>query len=110
MIRIRQHELINIFVERIKSLYRKKRISVILYDSFARDDDIPESDIDFLVILPDFENFWTEFKKISEITNELSLDYGKVISAIPVKAVEYATGMDPLIRNVRKEGIVCGTT
>ncbi|MFQ6125605.1 MAG: nucleotidyltransferase domain-containing protein [Candidatus Heimdallarchaeota archaeon] len=105
-----KNELINGFIARIKSLYKGKHISVILYGSFARGDDIPESDIDFLVVLPEFNNFWNEFKKISEITNELSLKYGRVISAIPIREIDYTTGIDPLIRNVRKEGVVCGTT
>jgi len=61
---MRQNEIISRFVARMKSLYRGKHISVILYGSFARGNDIPESDIDFLVVLPDFDNFWTEFKKI----------------------------------------------
>jgi len=96
------------FSTQIKELYKDKDNieNIIVYGSGARGDYKQESDIDILIVLKDFENFWEEFKKISKIASSVSLKYDVVISALPVKAEEYASKRSPLMINVRREGIL----
>ena len=93
------------FSAQVKQLYNNNVDNIILYGSSARGDYKSTSDIDLLIALKDFENFWEEFKKIGKIASSVPLKYDVVISAIPVKAEEYTSKISPLIINVRKEGI-----
>ena len=105
MDRVEMNQAISEFSTQIRELYKDRIENIIVYGSGARGEYKQESDIDVLIALKDFENFWEEFKKIGKIASSISLKYDAVISAIPVKAKEYASKMSPLMINVRKEGI-----
>ena len=79
-------------------------VKVIMYGSQARGDATKYSDIDLLIILPSINE--ESRKIISDITWEVGLDAGKVISAIPTTEAEmkyYA--ILPFYKNVKQEGI-----
>lgn len=98
-------EAVNNFIEGIRELYGEELEEIILYGSRARGDADEESDIDLLVVLKDFDDFWKEFRKISDLSSEVSYNYEVVLSAIPVKRKDYEFQMSPLMLNVRREGI-----
>ncbi|MDO8137388.1 MAG: nucleotidyltransferase domain-containing protein [Candidatus Brocadiales bacterium] len=92
------------FSSRLKDLYRDRLDSIILYGSRARGEAEDGSDIDLLVVLKDFKDFWNEFHKISPIAGVVSLEHDVVISALPIKKADLEKGRSPFILNVRKEG------
>jgi predicted nucleotidyltransferase len=98
-------EAVKDFIEDIRELYGEELEGIILYGSRARGDADEESDIDLLVVLKDFDDFWKEFRKISDLSSEVSYTYDVVLSAIPVKKKDYESKMSPLMLNVRREGI-----
>ena len=81
-----------------------KPVKVILFGSQARGDAGKYSDIDLFVILPSLDD-QTRYL-VSDITWEVGLEAGKVISAIPTtKERMKLYSFIPLYRNVKKEGI-----
>jgi predicted nucleotidyltransferase len=87
------------------SLYSSRLKYLLLFGSYARGQEKPDySDIDFLLVLDDFESPWTEIKKTGEIVSNISLKYGRTISLIPVKEEDYQKRKSPLMLNIRKEG------
>lgn len=101
----RWKEAVSDFIEDIREIYGEELDGIILYGSRARGDADEESDIDLLVVLKNFDDFWEEFRKITDLSSEVSYTYDVVLSAIPVKRKDYESQMSPLMLNVRKEGI-----
>ena len=99
---------IKAFSKQIGKLYGEKLIEIRLYGSRARGDHEKDSDVDLLVILKDFSDFWEEFKKISEYASTISLEFDIVISAIPICESEWKARNTPLILNARREGMAIG--
>lgn len=97
-------EALKDFTQRVSKLYGDRLESIILYGSHARGEATEQSDIDLLIVLKDFKEFWEEFHRISPTASSVSLKHNVVISAIPVKKKEYESKITPLILNVRKEG------
>ncbi len=92
------------FCDRLRNLYGEHLASVILYGSRARGEAKDGSDIDLLIVLKDFKDFWEEFHNISPIAGAISLEYDIVISALPIKKADLERGRSPFILNIRKEG------
>ncbi len=101
----RWKEAVSDFIEDIREIYGEELDGIILYGSRARGDADEESDIDLLVVLKNFDDFWEEFRKITDLSSEVSYTYDVVLSAIPVKRKDYESQISPLMLNVRKEGI-----
>jgi uncharacterized protein len=89
----------------LEQIYGENLKHLFLYGSHARGQAGPESDIDVLLVLGDFNNIWEIIQRNSQLVQEICLKYGIVISLIPIKALKYNTFKTPLILNVKKEGI-----
>lgn len=89
----------------LKDIYGDKLKNLFLYGSHARGEADPESDIDVLMILSDFNNMWEEVQRTGAVVSEICLKYNAVISLIPMKEIKYNTFKTPLILNVKREGI-----
>lgn len=91
--------LVRIYGDRLKGVY--------LYGSYARGDHRPGSDVDVMILLKDYKNYWNEQKKISKLASAVSLDYDITVSCIFVKELQWKTASDerPLIYNIHKEGV-----
>ncbi|MCF0053732.1 nucleotidyltransferase domain-containing protein [Dyadobacter sp. LJ53] len=100
-------ELTEEFVGQMVELYGDRLHKVILFGSYARGDFHEDSDIDYLVVLNDEEvDSYDEISFVSTITFELSLKYLMSVSAIPVSKQRLEHYGSPLLRNVRKDGIL----
>ncbi|MDE6637568.1 MAG: nucleotidyltransferase domain-containing protein [Muribaculaceae bacterium] len=80
----------------------------ILYGSEARGDARPDSDIDLLIILPDFKDNMEYIKKRSDISGrlfELSLDLSVDISPLILPRNVWNSRKSPFTINVNNEGI-----
>jgi len=97
---------LNAFVEKLRQVYGENLVEIRLYGSRARGDAEEDSDIDVLVILKEYKDFWEELRRIDPIAGAVSLQYDVVISAIPALEEAYLSEGSPFFMNVRKESVV----
>lgn len=97
-------------LERLKpyfrSLYQDQLEAIVLYGSQARGDAHPFSDIDILVILKNKVDFSQEIRRTSHFISQVCLDYEVVISRHFMSSEKFINAINPLMQNVRKEGII----
>lgn len=95
------------FVRLLSEAYGERLRGLFLYGSRARGDAAEDSDVDLLVVLADFEDFWKEFHRISSMAYASSFDAGLkvLLSAFPIQEKAFQKGASPLILNVRREGV-----
>lgn len=91
--------LVRIYGDRLKGVY--------LYGSYARGDYRAGSDVDVMILLKDYRNYWNEQKKISQLASDISLTYDVTVSCIFIKEIQWQTAVDdlPLLYNIHKEGL-----
>lgn len=91
--------LLRIYGDRLKGVY--------LYGSYARGDYREGSDVDVMILLDDYKNYWNEQKKISQLASDVSLEYDLTVSCIFIKEVQWESARNerPLIYNIHKEGL-----
>ena len=91
---------INTILEKLRvplaAIYGERFRGLYVFGSYARPDagsDLGEnSDLDVALLLSDFENLHEERKRFSDIVYDLSLDYGLVISVVPIREVDFREG------------------
>jgi predicted nucleotidyltransferase len=91
--------LVRIYGDRLRAVY--------LYGSYARGDYRQGSDVDVMILLKDYKNYWKEQSKISQLASDVSLEYDVTVSCIFIKEIQWKTASieRPLIYNIRKEGV-----
>nr|MBC7244825.1 nucleotidyltransferase domain-containing protein [Chloroflexota bacterium] len=98
-------------LERVISQFRGKvetalnsSVQVILYGSYAREEETWDSDVDLLVIVPKLDK--SALDKILEAAWEVGFEAGVVLSVIPVAQEELKTlAASPFLQAVQSEGI-----
>lgn len=101
-------ELLKPYIEEIKKLYGDKLHSVILYGSYARNEQTPESDIDIMIFLNMTEEELVPYReKLGEITYDFNWDHDTDIEPIQksISQFNYWAKVFPFYSNVRKEGV-----
>src|ERR1043166_6547492 len=89
----------------LKKAYGDRLAKIILYGSYARGEQTPESDIDLLVVLKDEPlDRRKERHAIHESIYPLELQYNISISARPISENRLATERSFFLNRVRKEG------
>ena len=63
-------------------VYGGKLVGVYLYGSYARGDYRPGSDVDVMILLSDYQNYWEELRRTSELMSNVSLEYDLLVSRI----------------------------
>lgn len=76
-----------------------------LYGSHARREADPESDVDVLIVLKDFEDYWEEVQRTGSIISALSLKYDVSISPVRLREVDWLTEDSPFLNSARREAI-----
>jgi uncharacterized protein len=92
--------------QELTNLYGDRLYQLTLFGSQARGDAEPESDIDVLVVLKPPVNPGEEIKRTGKAISDLSLEYDVVISCLFMDETHYQTRNSPLLRNIRKEGVL----
>ena len=90
---------------RLTKLYGDRLERLILYGSHARGEAKTESDIDVLVVLKGTVRRWEESQRTSEIRADISLRNNAVVSCMYVSMDGYQNDDEPLLENVRREGV-----
>lgn len=90
----------------IASLYGDKICSILLYGSYARNEENSESDIDIAVILND-DNDELIHDKMTDVIVDYELDLGVTLSVITIESHQYQEWNNtlPFYINIKKEGI-----
>ncbi len=89
----------------LESLYRERLQGLILYGSTARGTNLPESDIDLLVLLDGPVNVALEIRRIWDVLYPVQLESEWLFSVLPADAEAYRKGEYALYRTVIGEGI-----
>lgn len=104
---IKIRKLLKKLKDGLHDIYGDKLKAVYLYGSYARGDYREGSDVDVMILLENYKNYWSEQKKISQLASDISLEYDLTISCIFIKETQWesATNERPLIYNIHKEGL-----
>jgi predicted nucleotidyltransferase len=90
---------------RFDELYGDRLVKLVLFGSQARGEAEPWSDVDVLVVLKGPVQSGEEIRRTSVLVAELSLRNSVVISRVFVDEDTFSTRENPLLENVRAEGI-----
>lgn len=93
---------------RVIELFEEKLNDIILYGSYARNDNTSESDIDIMILVDEEDQYLRKYEdKLTDIMVDLSLEYGVVISLYAQAVKEYRKQVlvVPFLKNVQREGV-----
>lgn len=106
---IQNAEVIDCFLQEMRKRLGAHLKQVILFGSRARGDDVPDSDYDCLMVLDEVSPAVKD--AIDEVAGEVLYRYNVVLSIFPIsERKHYERIYDPLLMNVRKEGITLWTS
>lgn len=88
--------LVRIYGDKLKELY--------LYGSYARGDYRQGSDVDVMILLSDYKNYWEEINRTSELIQNVSLDHNILVSRIFMTEEKWNRSDTPLLENIHQEG------
>ena len=89
--------LLEIYGNRLKGVY--------LFGSYARGEADPESDVDVLVVLENYDRYSAEIGRTSQLVSTLCLKYSVSVSRVFVSEVKWRSYDSPFLRNARSEAI-----
>ena len=89
--------LIHIYGDRLKGVY--------LYGSYARGDYQEGSDVDVMLLLKDYKNYWEDLRRSSQLASDISLKYDVTVSRLLIKEIQWRESAMPVVRNIHKDGI-----
>ena len=81
-------------------------VELRLFGSKARGDSDPESDIDVLVVLEDYD--WDTKMAVVDLCTDISIDYGVLLTPVLYSKAEYGsdlTRVTPFYQAVAREGV-----
>lgn len=91
---------------RAKNYYGNRLNKLILYGSYARGEQKPESDVDIVVVLNDEAiNSYKEVLDFGHKIYSVGWKYGYLVMIKPTTIHKLFTSQLPFYKNVRKEGI-----
>jgi hypothetical protein len=95
--------------DRLKALYVERFRGLYVFGSYAKPDagiDLGEnSDLDVALILSDFENLYDERERFGDITYDLSLEHGLIISVVPIKEADFREGQTNFTRVISQYAV-----
>ncbi len=94
--------------EELLALFGQKLRQIILYGSYARNVQEPESDIDIMILVDESDAVLRNYNdRLAGIMTDLSLKYDKLISLNDETYSRYIQYLDvlPFFQHVRDEGI-----
>lgn len=89
----------------LQRIYGDKMKAVYLYGSYARGDYRQGSDVDVMVLLQDYRDYWKEYMRSSDYVSDISLKYDLTVSYILIKELQWKEADKPVLRNIRKDGV-----
>lgn len=90
---------------RLEALYGDRLNQVVLYGSYARGEETPESDVDVMVVLEGEVDPWEENRRMSEVGYKTSSAYEELVTLYPVSLAEFEASGEGVISVAHDEGI-----
>ncbi|MCO6040545.1 nucleotidyltransferase domain-containing protein [Thermococcus alcaliphilus] len=90
---------LEVFLKRIKEKFGDEIQEIIVFGSYARGESEEESDIDVMIVgnVP--------LEDVIDISTEVLLEYGELISPIIISPEEFRRRNDSFIQTIKEEGI-----
>ena len=85
-------------------IYGDKLKGVYLYGSYARGDYREGSDVDVMILLMDYQNYWDELNRTSQVMQDVALKYDLLVSRIFMTEDKWKKSETPLLRNIHQDG------
>jgi uncharacterized protein len=98
--------LLTTLATQLRYQYQERLDRIILFGSHARGEATSDSDIDVLIVLKEPVNPTIELQQTSQLTAQLCLEHNVLISRIFMSRSRYETEQSPLLKNIRREGIL----
>jgi len=89
----------------LAEIYGDKLKAVYLYGSYARGDYRQGSDVDVMILLKTYRDYWKEYHRSSDYVSDISLKYDLTVSYILIKEIQWQEADKPVLRNIRREGV-----
>ncbi len=102
---LRIRKLMKELKEGLARIYGDELKAVYLYGSYARGDYRQGSDVDVMILLKDYKNYWKELFRSSDYVSDISLKYDLTVSCLIMKEIQWKQSDMPVLRNIRKEGV-----
>jgi uncharacterized protein len=99
-------QLLRVFRGELEVLYGERLVYLVLYGSFARHEETEGSDVDVLVVLGGDVSPVDEIRRMGDTSTDLLLKHNELISIVPMSLDDFLYRRSPLLRNVRREGIL----
>ncbi len=94
--------------DEVRQLFGDKLRQLVLYGSCARNESVPGSDVDIMIMVDDSEDGLRKYRYlIADVMGELTIKYGKLISLTEVTYDRYIDYLDilPFYKNISEEGV-----
>ncbi len=94
--------------QEVRQILGSKLIQLILYGSYARNEQVPESDIDIMILVDENDDGLKNYRyKIADVMGDLTIKYGKLISLTEVTLRRYTEYLEvlPFYKNIKEEGV-----
>jgi uncharacterized protein len=98
--------ILSLLRTQLEQQYQERLDRVILFGSQARGEATEDSDIDVLIVLDGPVNASVEIQQTSEFVAQLCLEHNVLISRFFMARSRFETENTPLLRNIRREGIL----
>ena len=92
------------FREALTNFYGRRLERAVLFGSRARGNFRPDSDYDVAVFLHDYTTLWNELGPLADMTTDILMDTGAVISAKPYRAGTHCDDR-PIMREIARDGV-----
>lgn len=103
---LRIRKLMKELKEGLSRIYGDRLQAVYLYGSYARGDYRQGSDVDVMILLKDYKNYWRELRRSTMLASDLSLKYDVTVSRLIIKESQWQAANLPTLRNIQKEGLL----
>jgi predicted nucleotidyltransferase len=91
--------------EGLSRIYGDQLKAVYLYGSYARGDYRAGSDVDVMILLTDYKDYWKEWRRSSDYVSDVSLEHDVTVSCILVKEKQWDRPDRPVLHNIHREGV-----
>jgi predicted nucleotidyltransferase len=90
----------------LEEIYGARLKGLVLFGSHARGEATAESDLDLLFVLDDFASPFEEITRTSALVSDICLEYGELLSLIPIRGQDWRERDSAFLDCVREEGVL----
>ena len=90
----------------LQTLYQAQIEAAILYGSYARGEQTPDSDVDILILLnTTLVSSFSEIDRMGDLIIQLQTQYNQLLIIMPVSRIQFEAYNFPIFKSIKKEGI-----